>query len=227
MSSLLKVSIETQVAEAMMIKAILWDLDGTLLDTTEGVKFAVKKTISQLNLHDLDSRVLDSFVGPPMQESFMKHYGMEANRALEVANLFRKIYKEESLFKAKLYPNTLETLATLKERGFLMGIATNKSHDNAVAIVDYFGIASFCDYVLGSDLSGKLKKADIIAKCLNQLKVTSKDTVYIGDSIYDLEGAEKQGIHFIGVDYGFGFRTGESIGYKLLNSMKAIEEELV
>ena len=84
-----------------------------------------------------------------------------------------------------MYPNTLETLAILKERGFLMGIATNKSHDNAVAIVDYFWDFFFLWLCLGSDLSGKLKKADIIAKCLNQLKVTSKDTVYIGDSIYD------------------------------------------
>ena len=83
-----------------MYKNILFDLDGTLLDTTIGVIEAVKITINELGLPSLKPEVLATFVGPPMQSSLMKHFGMEPERALECANMFRANYKKYSLFSA-------------------------------------------------------------------------------------------------------------------------------
>lgn len=207
-----------------MYKAIIWDLDGTLLDTTEGVKYAVKYTIDQLGLKRLDEETIGLFVGPPMQLSFKKYFQMNDIEALRAANLFRTNYKEKSLLKARLYPNTLEVLNKLKLYGYKMAVATNKSHENAITILNHFGVAEFCDFMMGSDLEGRLKKADIIKICLDRLSVKPKEALYIGDSTFDMEGARTVGMDFVGVSYGFGFRKGDNIGYPVLDSMKEIEE---
>lgn len=207
-----------------MYKAVIWDLDGTLLDTTDGVKYAVRCTIKKLGLPELDNFYLDKFVGPPMQLSFQKYYSMNETDALAAANLFRAIYKEKSLFMANLYPGTLDVLRNLNSKGYKMAVATNKSHDNAIEILRYFKISQFCDFMMGSDLEGKLKKADIIRECLMRLAVLPSEAVYVGDSNFDLEGAKKIGMDFIGVTYGFGFRKDDDIGFKLVNSVSEIED---
>lgn len=197
-----------------MYKAIIFDLDGTLLDTTSGVVYAVEYTIRQLALPMPKKEILETFVGPPMQLSFQKHYAMNEKDALQAANLFRANYKEHSLLKAELYPGTLEVLQGLRDKGYKIAVATNKSHDNAMEILKHFQVAKYCDFMMGSDLGGKLKKADIIEKCLQNIGVDAEESVYVGDSIFDLEGAKKVGMDFYAVLYGFGFKNEEELrGY--------------
>ena len=196
-----------------MYKAVVFDLDGTLLDTTKGVIYAVELTLEQLGLPRPTDDVLKTFVGPPMQLSFEKHFGMEKERALECATLFRANYRDHSLLIAELYPGVMEVLAYLKNKGYKLALATNKSHDNAMSILKHFGVADYCDFMMGSDLAGKLKKADIIERSLEAIGVNARDAVYVGDSIFDYEGAQKVGMDFIGVTYGFGFREGESYDF--------------
>ena len=120
-----------------MYQAVVFDLDGTLLDTTSGVIYAVEYTIKELGLPMKEDSVLKTFVGPPMQLSFATHYGMEKDKALECANLFRKNYKEQSLLKAELYSGALELLEYLKNKGYKLLVATNKSHENAMQILEH------------------------------------------------------------------------------------------
>lgn len=186
-------------------KAVLFDLDGTLLDTRKGVKSAVKKTIYDLKLPVLTEEEIDVFVGPPMQNSFEKYYGMTPEKALKSANLFRENYKNYSLLEAELYPGILNMLDELNRTGIKIAIATNKSHENAKAILDYYGITDRCQYIKGADLDGKLKKADILEICLKELGVKNNETILVGDSEYDSIGAQKVGIDFLAVTYGFDF----------------------
>ena len=209
-----------------MYKAIVFDLDGTLLDTTSGVIYAVEYTINELKLSLLPEEVLKTFVGPPMQLSFEKHYGMDKEQALTSANLFRKNYKEQSLLKAELYPYVLELLQYLREKGYKIAVATNKSHDNAREILKHFGISKYCDFMMGSDLAGKLKKADIIKKCLQEISVDVKAAVYIGDSIFDFEGAANVGMDFIGVTYGFGFKPNEQYSFETVDALIQVKNIL-
>ncbi len=192
-----------------MFKAVLFDLDGTLLDTRKGVKSAVEMTIEQLQLEWLDKEELEQFVGPPMQESFARRYQMSEDDALKAANLFRENYKLHTLLEAQLYEGVIELMDKLKRSGCKIAVATNKSHDNAVAILKHYGVAERSDYILGSDLQGKMKKADIIEECIVQLQVEKEQAVYVGDSSYDSDGAAHVGISFIGVTYGFGFHSKE------------------
>lgn len=209
-----------------MYDAIIWDLDGTLIDTTPGVIYAVKYTINEFGLEMPDEDMVRKFVGPPMQLSFQRYFGMDEESALKAANQFRFNYKEHSLLMAELYPGTLEVLENLKKKGYRMAVATNKSHDNAIAILNHFRVADYCEFMMGSDLAGKLKKADIIESCLEELNIKPDDAVYIGDSIFDLDGAENMGMNFIGVTYGFGFKKGEINKYQMLDSIKAVDEIL-
>lgn len=188
-------------------KNVIYDLDGTLIDTRPGVKEAVIKTVDDLGLTPLDNETLESFVGPPMQESFQKHFGFDRQNALDAANLFRDNYKSYSLFGGVLYPGIIKMLQIQRDNGIKISVATNKSHENAIAILEHFNIAPFCVFMKGSDKGGKLSKADIIEICVRGMGAEKKDTVYIGDSYYDSEGAERAGIDFIGVTYGFGFKN--------------------
>ena len=197
-------------------KAIIFDLDGTLIDSREGVLSAVIDTIRQLNLMMPSEEILEGFVGPPMQDSFRINYEMGKEDALKAANLFRKNYKEKSLFRAKLYDGVLETMGAARDNGYQLAVATNKSHENAMKILDYFGISKFCDYAKGSDLEGRLSKSDILKECLVNLECLSSEGVFVGDSDIDLRGSEQVGVDFIAATYGYGFQKGESICSKSL-----------
>lgn len=192
-----------------MYKTILFDLDGTLLNTTIGILKAVKITIGQLNLPMLSDDILKAIVGPPIQNSFEKYFGMDKETALTSANLFRANYKKNSLFDAQLYPGIIDLLESLKKNNFQIAVATNKSHENAMMILEKFGIIGFCDFAMGSDLEGKLEKSDILEHCINHLGAEKKDCLLIGDSDADALGAQKAQIDFLAVTYGFGFKSAK------------------
>lgn len=193
--------------------AVLFDLDGTLLDTTEGVVAAVRKTILDNRFPMPDEDVLKSFVGPPMQKTMGEVFNLDKETALQVANEFRENYKS-SLFQAKLYDGVSEMLQSLRKSGRKIAVATNKSHQNAMNVLERFGILQYCDFAQGSDLEGKLSKKDIIEKCIQALDCNRKDVVLIGDSIFDLQGAEQAEVDFAAVTYGFGFIPGDKISSK-------------
>lgn len=210
-----------------MYKYILFDLDGTLLDTTQGVIDAVKITITQYGFSMPSDEILKSFVGPPMQKSMAETFNLDKETALQVANDFRANYKKYSLYKAELYPNIIEMFEELCNRGFKIAIATNKSHENAEGIIKHFGLDKYCDFYMGSDLTGKLTKADIVEKCIEVLNADKKQTVLIGDSEFDLIGAKQAGIDFLGVTYGFGFKNPEEVqGNQFFNNVKALTDFL-
>ena len=192
-------------------KAVLFDLDGTLLDTTEGVVDAVKRTIEHHAFQMPDEDTLKSFVGPPMQKSMSEMFDLDEETALRLANEFRENYRKYSLLQAQLYEGILLLLEQMREQGYKLAVATNKSHQNAMDILEKFGVMEYCDYAQGSDLDGRLSKKDIIEMCINVLGCSKRETVLIGDSLFDLEGAEQAGIDFIAVTYGFGFKRGETI----------------
>lgn len=215
----------------MTYKAVIFDLDGTLLDTTEGVVEAVKRTIEDNNLNMPDEAEIKKFVGPPMQKSMKEQFDLDDDRALSLANEFRTNYKNHSLFQAQLYDGIIELLRELKEKGYKIAVATNKSHQNAVDLLKKFAIDEYCDFMMGSDLEGKLSKTDILNTCIDKLEIEKKDAVLIGDSIFDLKGAELSGVDFIAVTYGFGFRRDETIESSnckmIVNSVEALQNVLI
>lgn len=191
-------------------KGIIFDLDGTLLDTAEGVLSSIRYTISALNYTMLPESVLRTFIGPPVKLSLMKAYSLSEEEANQATEVFRTRYKDHDLFKASVYEGILPLLKALKEHGYLVGVATLKRQDYALTILEHFHIADYCDAICGSDAASKMRKTDVLNECLKKLGLSSKQAVLIGDTSSDGEGAQKSGVDFIAVTYGFGYTDAES-----------------
>lgn len=188
-------------------KIAVFDLDGTLLDTSEGIISSVKYTIDKFGLDRLSENKIKSFIGPPIQNSFSNIYGIEGDLLQEIATVFRNRYKTEDLLKAKPYEGIYDVFQRLLDIGVKPAIATYKRQDYATTILDYFGFSQYTNIICGADHENKLKKKDIIKNVLISSGVNNyRHAVMIGDSDNDAIGAQEIGIDFIGVTYGFGFK---------------------
>ena len=193
-------------------KVVVFDVDGTLLDTSEGVKESVKYTIRKHGLKELDDVMLSTFIGPPIQDSFARVYGLSGDILQELATTFRNRYKDVDLLKAIPYDGIYDLMQKFLEADIKIAIATYKRQDYASAIMEHFGFDKYTDIIYGADHENKLKKRGIIEMALKDSGVTDyKEAVMIGDSDNDAIGAEGIGVEFVGVTYGFGFKNADDV----------------
>lgn len=191
---------------------VVFDVDGTLLDTSEGVLASVKYTIGKHNLPEIDEETLRTFIGPPIQDSFARVYGLSGDILQELATTFRNQYKDVDLLKAVPYEGIFDVFEALLTNGIKPAIATYKRQDYATKIMQHFGFDKYTDIIYGADHENELKKRDIIELALKDSGVNDfSKAVMIGDSDNDAIGAEGIGTEFIGVTYGFGFRSKEDV----------------
>lgn len=187
---------------------VVFDVDGTLLDTTEGVLCAVQYTIDHFEFQALPESVLKTFIGPPIQNSFANAYHLEGDILQEIATVFRNRYKDVDLLKAVPYEGIYDVFDALCRNGIKSSIATYKRQDYAETILRHFHFDRYTDVLRGADHENKLKKKDIIEKSLRDCGITDyRKAVMVGDSSHDAIGAAEIGLDFIGVTYGFEFRT--------------------
>lgn len=196
----------------MKYKLIIFDVDGTLLDTSEGL---LKSTISMMEemKYEIPAQdVLLSFVGPRIQDSLQRVYSLQGEELNQAAAVFRNYYKDENLLLAEPYDGVFKLLEYLKKKRIHMAIATNKRQDFVEKLMEEYGFSPYIELICGTDLGGKLKKADLIHKCICKFPDYHKnEIVMIGDSSYDAIAAQEVGIDFIGVTYGFEFQTKEDV----------------
>ena len=187
-------------------KVAVFDVDGTLLDTTEGVIASVRYTMKAHGLKEPEERELRTFIGPPIQDSFARTYGLEGDILQELATTFRDRYKSVDLLKAVPYDGIYEVFEQLIANGVKPAVATYKRQDYAEDILRHFKFDNYTDILYGADHENKLKKKDIIKKCLIDAGATDPmEAVMVGDSDNDAVGARDIGTNFIGITYGFGF----------------------
>lgn len=190
----------------MRYQAVFFDLDGTLLDTSVGVIKALDYIESEYHLPKLTVDVKQSFIGPPIQDSFQRHYGLTKERAWELATAWRDAYKDIFLLEAVPYDGIFDVLRFCREHGIRTGVATNKREDYTRKLLEHFQFAPLFDYIAGTDMEGKLKKSDLIRLCMEKVGVSDgKRCLMVGDTMDDWKAAEQAGVRFLGVTYGFGF----------------------
>lgn len=189
------------------MKYILFDLDGTLSDSSEGIINTFKYTINELNYPVPEDKVIYTFIGPPIVETFKNTFGMSEEETRRAVQIFRPYYGKNGMFQNELYQGIEEMLETLKQAGYMMGIATSKPEVYAVKILENFGIAHYFDVIVGASLDDKFsKKYDIMELAIKKAREIEDidEITMVGDRSYDMESSVKLGVEAIGVTYGFG-----------------------
>ena len=197
----------------MKYKLVIFDLDGTLMDTSSGILMAVKDTIKEHGMPELSEEQIRTFIGPPIQWSFEAQYGISKEEAQRMADTFRTLYSTKHLLGAVPYPGIYDLMQALRERGMKSAIATYKREDYALRLLKHYHFDDYTDIMYGGDNDGTLKKRDIIQKCIDTAGVKNlNEVVMVGDTLHDSNGAKERGVDFIGVSYGFGFHGEDAKG---------------
>lgn len=193
-------------------KLAVFDLDGTVLDTTKGILSALQYTIVACGLDPLPYEELLAFIGPPIERSFEMKYGLSGQALKNAAAVFRNQYKNVDLLKAEPYEGIFELLDMLEKNNVQTAVATYKREDYALKLLKHFKFDEHMKIIHGSDNENKLSKCDIIKLCIDESDAENYcDVLMIGDTMNDAVGAEEIPVDFLAVSYGFGFKNKDEL----------------
>lgn len=184
-------------------KYVLFDLDGTLTDSGEGIINCAILGLEHFGLPVPPREELGVFVGPPLDKTFIQ-FGVPEDKAQEAIDVFRSRYVVEGKFENYPYPGIREALASLKQQGHRLFVATSKPEVTALEVLEHFDMTEYFEVICGATLDGtRSHKSDVIAYLLNQVGAT-ENMLMVGDTKFDVLGAAEHGIPTIGVSWGYG-----------------------
>ena len=185
-----------------MAKTILFDLDGTLTDSGEGIMNCATFALEHFGLPVPDRATLRQFVGPPLRDTFIR-FGVPADKAEEAIAVYRSRYIPIGKYENFPYPGIRELLQKLRDDGCRLYVATSKPEEMSIDILTRFELAGFFERICGATLDGSRdEKAKVIAYLLQE--TGAADAVMVGDTAFDVLGAAEHGIPTIGVSWGYG-----------------------
>lgn len=190
-----------------MYKYILFDLDGTLTDSKEGIFNSLRYAFEKMGEPVPSENELKKFIGPPMQQSFMEYCGFSRERALQAIETFRERYEPIGKNENMAAPGLPELCGRLKKRGYILALASSKPEKMCREICLRFGYTPFLSAVVGSPQHGDSTKADVIRDTMGRLGLTDADLpqiLMVGDRKFDVLGARECGIDCVGVEF-FGY----------------------
>jgi phosphoglycolate phosphatase len=194
---------------------ILFDLDGTIVDSAPGITATLAYTFEQLGLPVPTSAELVAYVGPPIMDSFRDLAGFDlpmAHRALEI---YRAQYLKAGVSDATVYPGIEEVLREIHERGVPLSLATSKPELPASLILEETGLLQYFDVITGaSEDEVRSAKKDVVEEALKRLAAIGADIsrpVMVGDRIHDVDGAWEHDVPTIYVRWGYG-APAEEVG---------------
>ncbi|PEC86645.1 phosphoglycolate phosphatase [Bacillus cereus] len=192
-----------------MYTKFLFDLDGTLTDPKEGIINSVLYALKKVGIEELHVSELDSFIGPPIQQSFIERYNMSEGEVERAVFYFREYLKQRGLFENNVYEGIPDLLQQLKSSANRLFVATSKPTVFAKQVLEHFQLTDYFEDIVGSNLDGtRIKKEEIIAHILQTNEELNKEEiVMIGDRKHDIIGANRNEIASIGVLYGYGSET--------------------
>lgn len=190
-----------------MYKAILFDLDGTLTESGEGITKCVQYALEKLGKPEEDLKKLEVFIGPPLKEQFMQYAGLDKETAVKAVEYYRERYSNVGIFENKPYPGVENMLQELKRKKYILAVASSKPEYYVKQILDHFHLTEYFDEIVGSEMNGaRANKTEVIEEALERIgmKKHREQVVMVGDKEHDVLGAREAGLDCVAVSYGYG-----------------------
>src|ERR1700761_8090823 len=187
---------------------ILFDLDGTIVDSAPGITATLAYTFAELGLPIPSHDELMKYVGPPILDSFRERAGMSIGEAAEALAIYRPRYLEAGALDSTGFPGVADVLRAVHAAGIPMSLATSKPEAPATVMLSHFGLLECFDIITGASADEvRSAKADVVAEALVRLGDFGADLsrpVLVGDRIHDVEGAALNNVPTIFVAWGYG-----------------------
>ena len=191
-----------------MYKYILFDLDGTLLNTFPGVSNALRYTMDYYKMPVPDETEMRKYLGPPLGDSFRDYAGFAEDEIPRAIKKFREYYLEKGVYEYEFFEELKPSFDKLRKMGCKLAVATSKLEPAAISMLTHAGIINEFDFICGSTQDeSRSTKAQVVAHVLKHFGITDKSEVLlIGDRDNDIIGAHENGIRCCGFLSGFGSR---------------------
>ncbi|MBR2296784.1 MAG: HAD family hydrolase [Clostridia bacterium] len=186
--------------------SILFDLDGTLIDSGVGVTNSVAYALEKFNLYVENRTLLACFIGPPLMYSFQNFYNFSEEKAIKAIEYYREYYTQKGIHEYEVYKGMAEVLMALRDAGYKLYVATSKPEEFARAILDEAGLSQYFDYIAGASMDERTRstKEQVIEYALSTAQIEPSTAIMIGDRYHDIDGAHKFGMDSVGVLFGYG-----------------------
>lgn len=190
----------------MKKKYVLFDLDGTLTDSQEGIMNSIEYALDSFGIQVEDRAALRPWLGPPLVDSLMKYHGFDREQALKGVEKYREYFDIKGIFENRVYDGMEALLSGLQAEGYILMTATSKPEVAAKRITDHFGLTKYFTFVGGASLDdSRVHKGDVIRYVLETNQIQDRSAVMmVGDRENDIMGAKQNGLESIGVLYGYG-----------------------
>lgn len=187
----------------MTQKTILFDLDGTLTDSGEGIMNCAALALEHFHIPVPSREAMRVFVGPPLTSTF-RSFGIPEDQVAEAVKIFRSRYVPVGIYENAPYPGIRELLQTLSSQGHKLYVATSKPEEMAITVLRHFDLEQFFTGICGAAMDeSRTNKEEVIAYLLEK-NGTADNMLMIGDTVFDVLGAASHGIPAIGVSWGYG-----------------------
>lgn len=186
---------------------VLFDFDGTVVDTGEGILRSLQYSFEQMGHEVPEKEALRRFIGPPVYYSYTHFYGISEDEVGEYIKKYRERYKIKGIYESRLYDGMKELLEKLRKKGIKTAVASSKPEHLIYSVADYLGITDLFDAVVGVkvDDSNHSSKTGLILEAMAQLSVTEKNKVLmVGDRCFDIDGATGAGVDSCAALWGYG-----------------------
>jgi len=187
-------------------EAVLFDLDGTIIDPKEGIINSILYAVEKSGLVENHPETLDCFIGPPLHHSFQKRYQLSEDAAMDMVRKYRVYYSEKGIYECHLYDGIEEVIKELHQRGVFLSLATSKPTEFADQLMEHFGLDKYFSFTAGALFDGKrTDKKEVVAYALENIPPFKKEEILmLGDREFDIEGGKFHELKTAWAKWGYG-----------------------